>query len=87
MPFRFRKIIPFSKGFHINLSKGGISSSIGGKGFHLNLGRSGIRPTMGMPGTGLSYTQYPTIELTIHSAVVSNALMAIHHCCSREPGE
>lgn len=56
MPFRFRKIIPLGKGFHINLSKGGISSSMGGKGYHLNLGKRGIKSTISAPGTGLSYS-------------------------------
>jgi len=56
MPFRFRKIIPIGKGFRINLSKSGLSSSIGGKGFTLNLGKRGVRPTISMPGTGLAYT-------------------------------
>lgn len=56
MPFRFRKIIPLGKGFRINLSKSGISSSVGGKGFTLNFGKRGVRPTISAPGTGLSYT-------------------------------
>lgn len=56
MPFRFRKIISLGKGFRINLSKSGISSSIGGKGFTVNFGKRGIRPTVSAPGTGISYT-------------------------------
>lgn len=56
MPFRFRRIIPLGKGFRINLSKSGISSSIGGKGFTLNVGKRGIRPTISAPGTGLAFT-------------------------------
>ena len=56
MPFRFRKIISFGNGFRINLSKSGISTSVGGKGFHLNFSKRGIRPTISAPGTGLAFT-------------------------------
>lgn len=56
MPFRFRRIIPLGKGFRINLSKSGISSSIGGKGFTVNFSKRGVRPTISAPGTGISYT-------------------------------
>lgn len=56
MPFRFRRIISLGKGFRINLSKSGISSSIGGKGLTVNLSKRGVRPTVSAPGTGISYT-------------------------------
>jgi hypothetical protein len=56
MPFRFRKSISLGKGFRLNLSKGGISSTFGVKGLHLNVGKRGVRPTVGVPGTGMSFT-------------------------------
>jgi|GEM_PF-3379426 len=56
MPFRFRKIFRLGKGFRLNLSKGGISTSIGKAGSTLNIGKRGIRPTVGIPGSGLSFT-------------------------------
>ncbi len=56
MPFRFRKIFSLGKGMRLNLSKGGISSSIGKPGATLNIGKRGIRPTVGVPGSGVSYT-------------------------------
>ena len=56
MPFRFRKIISFGKGFRLNFSKRGMSTSIGGNGAMLNIGKRGVRPTVGLPGTGLSFT-------------------------------
>jgi len=56
MPFRFRKIISFGKGFRLNFSKRGMSASLGGPGATLNLGKRGVRPTVGIPGTGLSFT-------------------------------
>lgn len=40
----------------MNLSKGGISTSIGKAGGTLNIGKRGIRPTVGIPGSGLSFT-------------------------------
>lgn len=56
MPFRFRKIFSLGKGFRINLSKGGISSSIGKPGATLNIGKRGARPTFSVPGSGFSFT-------------------------------
>ncbi|MBI5964896.1 MAG: DUF4236 domain-containing protein [Chloroflexi bacterium] len=57
MPFRFRKSLKLGKGFKINLSKSGLSTSIGGKGLSLNLGKRGVRSTVGIPGTGLSFSK------------------------------
>lgn len=56
MPFRFRKIINIGKGFRINLSKGGVSTSLGKAGATVNIGKRGMRPTIGAPGTGISFT-------------------------------
>jgi len=56
MPFRFRKIFSLGKGFRINLSKGGLSTSLGKPGATLNIGKRGARPTFGIPGSGLSFT-------------------------------
>lgn len=39
----------------LNLSKTGVSLTIGPPGFSINLGRSGATGTIGAPGTGLSY--------------------------------
>lgn len=60
MPFRFRKSIKLGKGFKLNLSKSGISTTIGGKGLSLNLGKRGTRLTTGIPGSGLSYSTQVT---------------------------
>ncbi|MGE1562071.1 DUF4236 domain-containing protein [Pantoea septica] len=56
MGFRFRKRIKIAPGLHLNLSKSGVSASIGGKGATINVGRKGVRSTLGIPGTGLSHT-------------------------------
>jgi Protein of unknown function (DUF4236) len=55
MGFRFRKLIKILPGFWFNLSKSGISTSIGGKGLTVNLKDGKTRTTVGIPGTGISY--------------------------------
>jgi hypothetical protein len=56
MGFRFRKIISVIPGVKINLSKSGVSTSLGGRGATVNVGSSGKKTlTLGIPGTGLSY--------------------------------
>lgn len=55
---RFRKSIKLFPGVKINLSKTGISTSVGPKGATVNItpGRK-TRLTTGLPGTGLSHTE------------------------------
>lgn len=57
MGFRFRKTIRLLPGVRLNLSKSGISTSIGRPGATINIGRRGVTGTAGIPGTGLSYTE------------------------------
>ncbi len=52
---RFRKSISVLPGVKINLSKTGVSSSIGGHGATMNIGTRSRTVTLGIPGTGLSY--------------------------------
>lgn len=53
--FRFRRSIG-NKYFRLNLSKSGISTSVGIPGARINIGGRGrITGTAGLPGTGLSY--------------------------------
>ena len=56
MPLRFRKSFKIAKGFKINLSKSGISTTLGGRGASINFSKRGTRTTVGLPGTGLSHT-------------------------------
>ena len=56
MGFHFRRRIRLAPGIHLNLSKSGISTSLGGHGLTVNLGRGKTRTTVGLPGTGLSYS-------------------------------
>jgi hypothetical protein len=53
--FRFRKSIGILPGVHVNLSKTGVSTSVGGHGATLNVGHGKRTVTLGIPGTGLSY--------------------------------
>jgi len=57
MGFRFRRTIRILPGVRLNISKGGISTSIGRPGATINIGRTGTRATVGLPGTGLSYSE------------------------------
>ena len=57
MGFRFRKSIRLLPGIRINLSKSGVSTSIGKPGATINISERGTRGTVGIPGTGISYTE------------------------------
>lgn len=55
MGFRFRRRVRIAPGIALNISKSGVSTSIGGRGATINASRRGTRTTVGLPGTGLSY--------------------------------
>ena len=57
MGFRFHRSIRLLPGIRLNLSKSGVSTSIGTRGAWLTFGKRGTRATVGVPGTGISYTQ------------------------------
>ena len=57
MGFRFRRSFRVAPGLRINLSKSGVSESIGRRGAWFTIGPRGTRSTVGLPGTGLSYTE------------------------------
>ena len=58
MGFRFRKRIRIFSGLSVNLSRSGVSTSIGTPGATLNVGGTrGARVTVGIPGTGVSYSE------------------------------
>lgn len=52
MAFKFRKRIRVFPGFTVNLSKSGLSSTIGIRGFSFNTGSKGTFLNVGLPGTG-----------------------------------
>jgi hypothetical protein len=57
MGFRFRRSFRVFPGLKVNLSKSGVSTSIGTRGAWFTIGPRGTRTTVGIPGTGLSYTE------------------------------
>jgi len=58
MPIRIRKSFNLFPGVKVNMSKGGMSISVGRKGFHLNFSKRGVRQTVGLPGSGVSESSY-----------------------------
>ncbi len=61
MGFRFRKTISLLPGVRLNISKSGVSASVGGKGATVNVGKGGrLRGTVGVPGSGVSYSESVT---------------------------
>ena len=57
MGFRFQKSVRIAPGLRLNLSKSGVSASLGRPGATVNIGRRGVQGSAGIPGTGLSYRQ------------------------------
>ncbi len=58
MSWRFRQSFKIVPGLRLNLSKSGVSASIGGAPFTVNLGPRGLNGTASIPGTGLSFRQH-----------------------------
>ncbi len=58
MPIRIRKSFNLFPGVKVNMSKGGVSFSVGRRGFHLNFSKRGVRQTVGLPGSGISESSY-----------------------------
>ena len=57
MGWRFRQSFKIIPGVRLNLSKSGLSCSIGGAPVTLNVGPRGVYGTASLPGTGISYKQ------------------------------
>ena len=65
MALRFQKRFKIFPGLRINLSKTGISVTVGAGPLHVNLGKKGIMATASIPGSGLSHRQFikiPTLQ-------------------------
>jgi hypothetical protein len=75
MGFRFRRRLRIGRGLYLNVSKTGVSASIGGRGATLNVSRKGVRTTVGLPGTGLSY-----------QSRLSSRSSGTRHPATRSPG-
>jgi len=77
MGVRFQKRIRIFPGVYINLSKSGVSASVGGKGATVNVGSTGRRMvTIGIPGTGLSY-RAPITGAVLVLLVIAIALFGL----------
>jgi hypothetical protein len=57
---RFQKRLRMLPGVRANLSKSGVSASLGPKGATVNVARDGVTTSAGIPGSGLSYRQKMT---------------------------
>jgi hypothetical protein len=57
MGLRFHRVFSILPGIRLNVSKSGLSTSVGPRGADVNIGRQGITTNAGIPGTGLSYRQ------------------------------
>src|SRR5947207_7023729 len=57
MSWRFRQSFTLIPGVRLNLSKSGLSASIGGAPRTLNVGPRGVYGTASLPGTGVSFRQ------------------------------
>jgi hypothetical protein len=68
---RFQKRLRILPGVRINLSKSGVSASVGPRGADINIGRHGVTANAGIPGTGLSYRR----KLGTHGSWLAVALL------------
>ncbi|HTH80960.1 MAG TPA: DUF4236 domain-containing protein, partial [Ramlibacter sp.] len=53
------KVLP---GISLNISKSGISTSLGMRGAKVTVGHGKVRTTVGIPGTGISYTDAEPLQ-------------------------
>ena len=66
MSWRFRQSFKLIPGLKLNLSKTGLSASIGGAPFTVNLGPRGLYGTASIPGTGIQFRQRLTSDSLTH---------------------
>jgi hypothetical protein len=81
MPIRFRRTFRVLPGVRVNVSKHGISTTVGPRGMHLTFNKYGVRQDLGLPGTGLSESSY-IIKGSHGSAAEDEAarhVQSIHH--------
>jgi Protein of unknown function (DUF4236) len=53
MGWKFRRRVRLFPGFYLNLSKSGMSATVGMRGFSVNVGQKGAYLNTGIPGTGI----------------------------------
>src|SRR5579862_1998579 len=77
MTWRFRKSFRVLPGVRLNLSKSGVSATIGVAPFHLNVGPRGVYSDVSIPGTGIYNRQRldtPPVGRPPHLPVPPNSL-------------
>jgi hypothetical protein len=74
MGLRFRRRITIIPGVHLNISRSGISTSVGVRGASVTLGKRGTYGNIGLPGTGISYRERISPPNAIHPAQTSSVL-------------
>lgn len=55
MALRFRRRVKLLPGVHINISRSGVSTSVGVRGASMTFGKRGTYLNTGFPGTGVSW--------------------------------
>ena len=68
MGFRFQKRLRILPGVTLNLSKSGISTSVGVRGARITKGHGKTRVTVGLPGTGLSHSSVSRRKASVKGA-------------------
>jgi hypothetical protein len=68
MGFRFQKRLKVLPGVTLNLSKKGVSTSLGARGARVTYGHGQKRTTVGLPGTGISHTQIQSTKTSATQA-------------------
>jgi Protein of unknown function (DUF4236) len=66
MGWRFRTSFKVIPGLRLNLSRNGLSASIGGAPFTVNVGSHGVTGTESIPGTGISYREHLSFSQPEH---------------------
>jgi hypothetical protein len=84
MALRIRKSFKIAPGLRVNVSKSGVSTSIGGKGVTANFSKRGTKLTTSLPGTGFSSSKMykssgssPATKTPLWAHVVTWAIMAL----------
>lgn len=83
MKLRFQKRIKIAPGVRINLSRSGVSTTVGAKGASVNIGKKGAYANLGLPGTGLSTRTKIGVESTALPNEQPAAFIDVPHKPSR----
>ena len=78
----FRRSFKIAPVLRVNLSKSGLSTSIGKRDAWFTLGPRGSRATVGLPGTGLSYTEQTSRWRGLGGGLVVLLITASDRCRS-----